>query len=344
MNINSSKNIKISQHAMVKIINDFFSNVESDVNEYDFLDSKELSMHAGAFCLYAAILISKIHETNPDAIEIESNEREIALQTCIRNSSKYKHLTEEQIQNKAHQMMSKDIRNSFAHGNLKINYDFIKNDLYFVLLPQRKDFDIDIPIIISKNSIKDAIIQSSFNFIFSSEDNLESMINNDLSNLLKLTLIPTQMMKMADYYLQSPDHHTDSFTVDPKRYMLIKHILLVTKITYEQDDYYNIFGKDSEVFKTISLIRNSIAHDCFLFTELAKNINYTDQERTINESLNKSVMYLSAVDKLKNIISSNIAKGRSLESIQELKEKLSEYLQLYFDNIDEASEFTENNL
>ena len=128
MNINSSKNIKISQHAMVKIINDFFSNVESDVNEYDFLDSKELSMHAGAFCLYAAILISKIHETNPDAIEIESNEREIALQTCIRNSSKYKHLTEEQIQNKAHQMMSKDIRNSFAHGNLKINY--VKNDLY----------------------------------------------------------------------------------------------------------------------------------------------------------------------------------------------------------------------
>lgn len=338
MKLDLQKSLKISPKAQVKVINDFFSDTKNCIEEDEILDSEQISIHAGALCLYAAALITKIYETNADEIRVESNEREIALQDHIRNLPKYSHLTDEEVKNKAHAMILKDIRNCFAHGNFKISYN--QNDLYFILMPQRKDFDINLPLIISKDSLKQTIMNTisklSFSLLLCNNAELRSKVSNDLNNLLKTLMLPTQMLKIADHYLELGKTNKQ-LVIDKKRCNLIKHILLVAQITYEQDDYYNIFGKNSSIFEKISLIRNSIAHDSFIFTELTSGVNYTDRSRILTEPLNKNLTYLTVANELKEIIKLTLDKNHKEESIQDLKEKLIECFDLFLDNINQSN-------
>lgn len=332
MTINFLNSVNISPKARTKILSDFFSTpTPSFVEETETRDS--LQPHSGALCLYSATLISKIHETNPEAIQVESNERELALQSQIQQSSKFSHLTDEKARSKAHEMILKDIRNSFAHGNFTIA--FINNDLYFVLQPKRKDFVVNTPIIISSCALKGAIIEkmseSSASILFSNESEIKTKINNNLSSLLKGLMLPSQLLKIADYYLENSQ--SSPIRIDSKRKLLIEYTLLVTQITYEQDDYYNIFGKDSSVFDKVSLIRNSIAHDNFLFGSQAKNISHTDRNRNSSESISKGVTYLDTVNALKNSILTAQTKDYSQESIDNLKTQLAECLDMYFNNL-----------
>jgi hypothetical protein len=87
-----------------------------------------------------------------------------------------------------------------------------------------------------------------------------------------------------------------------------------------------------------------MAHNCLVFTEQAKNINYTDEQRILNESIVKSVGYLSGAQELKNIIKIAISKNHSQDSIQSLKEQLLECFELYFDNLNEFDNFTNKNI
>ena len=311
---NTLNDIKLLPNARLKIVDDFLSNSENEI-----ANSKTLSIHAGALCLYSAILLTKIYETNPDEIQLEDSRRESVMLAHLKTLPKHKNLSEDNLKIKAHQNILRDIRNCFAHGNFTINYNSVKDDVYFILHPKRKDFNIDIPLIISKNSIQDAIMQSSLNFLSSNSENLDPVPNN-LNNLLQMLLIPSQLLKIADYYFDTPS--SNPFPINPKRHLLIQHILLIAQITYEQDEYYNIFGKSSNIFEKISLVRNSMAHNCFMFTEQAKIINYTDKQRILNETIIKSVSFLSSAQELKNTIKTAISKNHSQESIQLLKSQL----------------------
>jgi hypothetical protein len=330
MIINNSNTIKLSKNGRVKIIKDFFPHLENKINN-NIITTPNISIHARAFCLYCALLVTKVYENSTDDIELEDNDRELEIQQYIRLNPKHSQLTEDQITSKAHEMIVKDIRNCFAHGNFGINYDDSNNQLYFVLSPQRKGLNINTPIIISANSIQDSIIKFGLDYLMSDNNNFEFNTTDNLSNLLKMILIPSQMLKIGDYY--SNENSESLFLIDPKRHILIQHIMLVAQITYEQDDYYNIFGKDSIVFEKISLIRNSIAHNCYLFANLTKSIHYIDRNRELIESLNSNVVYLDTINELKNSIMSISNKNHSSHSINELKSRLTEFLNLYFDNL-----------
>lgn len=346
MKVDLSKSVKISSQARVKVVNDFFQDSNISFDEDISADYNNFSIHSGALCLYAAALISKIHETNPSAIQLESNDREIELQNQIKQSPKYSHLTDEQVASKAHEFILKDIRNSFAHGNFKI-YNSAKNGLYFVIQPQRKDFVVDIPIVISSNSLKHAIMSTMSelcaSLLFLNETELKSKLSSDLNSLLKALMLPTQMLKISDYYLEGENSHKSPFRIDKKRELLVQYALLATQITYEQDDYYTIFGKDSNIFERISLIRNSIAHDNFLFGAQAKNVNHIDRNRSLDEPLAKSVTYLAAANGLKESILHAQTKGHNQDAIQTLKDKLIECFELFFSNTNSQAELTENN-
>lgn len=331
MGIENLQNIRLYTNARNKVIYEFFQGEE--INE-EVISNKDLSVHAAALSMYTAILASQVFELNSSKINVESNEREIALQNYIKSETKYKSLTEEQVKEKAHQTILREIRNSFAHGNFTISYDKAKNELYFLLNPKHAKHGIDTPIIISADSIKDVIMDSCFGYLFSDDNSMESKINNDLSNLIKKSLIPTQMLKIYDYYLGKS---LLPLKISPKRYLLIQHALLAAQITYEQDDYYNIFGKDSNIFEVISLIRNSVVHNFFVFEEYGKNVTYTDRNRVLNEHLNDNVTYLASAIELKNIILSASNNNHSKEAILELKEKLTEVLQLYFNNMNKVN-------
>ena len=329
------KKDKISHYARIKVINDFFPHAK-DI-EKEIVDSKELAIHAGALCLYAATLITRIHETNTEDIKIESNERELALQEIIKNTPKYSHYTEMQVKQQAHSMIIKDIRNSFAHGNFEISYDINKKDLFFILHPRRKDIVIEEPIIISQESLKDAIMKPIFELSLKLMDGGEKEINRQLSSsldrLLKSIMLPTQMLKISDYYLEKTNIMNPKLNIDKKRYNLIQYTLLVTQITYEQDDYYKIFGANSDIFNKISLVRNTLAHDSFILSSLASNVDYEDKDRTMNEPLNQSIVSLLLANLLKETIKSTFNKGHKEESINELKNQLTNCFKIFFNNI-----------
>lgn len=336
MKPNASEISIISSNARNKIISDFFPKIAKDTEEYITSNSKDLLFHAGALCLYAALLVNKTHETNPESIKPEDNERELAIQNYYRNYSNNS-LSEEEIQTKAHTMILNDIRNCFAHGNFQI-YHNKQHELYFILQPTRPYLNIDTPIVISANTIKDVIMSSSFDFTFSNINSLISKITGDITSILKGTIIPIQMVELSDHYLKNTNKQP--FPVPQKRYLIIQFVLLASQITYEQNDYYKIFGKNSDIFEKISLIRNSIAHDNYTFTELAKDINFTDKTRTLNNPINESVTYLYAANQLKSIIMYILDKGHSLDKVEELKDKLNDVLQLFFDNLKSTNNYT----
>lgn len=336
MDLSKLENTRISHSARSKIINDFFPDME-DIEEN--VSKEHLGIHAAALSIYAAILTTKTHETGVERIHLESNQRELDYITYLKGSPKYASTSDKQIENKAYNFILKDIRNSFAHGNFNIAYDKTKKDLYFVLYPQR--FDVDTPIVISAHAIKDAIMEpiceKSLSLMALSEKEIYNRIDNDMTDLLKTIMLPMQMISIADYYLESNRLFNKHFSIPEKRYLSVKHILLVSQITYEQDDYYHIFGTDSDLFKKIALIRNSIAHDSFLFEDFGNNIDYKDKNKGLNETLINSVIALTLADGFKELIKSQEGKGHSDRAINELKNKLLQSFECYFANIKEET-------
>lgn len=342
MDYNNLKTVKISNTANAKAIIDYFPRHCHDFDiKRTSLNQKELSIHAGALCLYASTLITKIYENSPENIKLESRNREIDVQNYIKTCGKFSQLTEEQIATKAHEMIMRDIRNCFAHGNFKISYNTDTKKIYFILSPQRKDISINTPIVISAQSLldanKDFLAKTSFELLGLSQQEIASNVQNNLNQLLQTILLPSQLLKMVDNYFANSN--TPKTPINEKRYLLVQYILQATQIVYEQDDYYHIFGKDSNIFERISLIRNSIAHGNFQFADLSQTINYTDRDRSLNETLQKSVISLLTANEIKELILKTLGNGHSPESVQELTDKLKECFDNLFGNDNELSEY-----
>ena len=77
---------------------------------------------------------------------------------------------------------------------------------------------------------------------------------------------------------------------------------------------------------------------------MANNINYTDRSRTLDEKISKSITYLTAAHELKEIIMSVLKRNHSSDSIQDLKDKLLNCFNLFFDNLYNQNNSFNNNL
>ena len=78
MDVSRLKPIKISSQARAKVICDLFPENASreDISSVEkHLSFKEAPIHAGALCLYATTLISKVYERNIDDLEPYYDER-----------------------------------------------------------------------------------------------------------------------------------------------------------------------------------------------------------------------------------------------------------------------------
>ena len=348
MDLSSLETVKISPNSRIKIINDFFSGSTEEIENKDYSEA-ELSLHAGALCLYAATLLTKIYDKTPvqidgefNEIQLESNAREVALQSAIRSNPKFAHYSEEQVKEAAHNMLLRDIRNSFAHGNFEIGYNIHTKKLYFVLQPRRKDVMVSEPIIISKNALKKSLAKTLSNTASKykrfTDLQIRSTVRTNISTPLQSLMLPSQMLQFADYYLEKPQRGVGRLSVDPKRYMLIQYALLITQATYEQDDYYNIFGKDSNIFNKIAVVRNANAHDGIFFGSLAKRITYTDRSKTLDETLQKSTSSLLIANTLKESILQLTKEGQNPSAIKELKDRLATEFNFLFTEEGDPSE------
>ena len=68
MDISKLRPVRISPSAREKVMLDFYPELGSSAGVFyadKTFDDRSQAMHAGALCLYATMLITKIHETNP---------------------------------------------------------------------------------------------------------------------------------------------------------------------------------------------------------------------------------------------------------------------------------------
>ena len=340
MNVDLAKCVRMSSNARIKIINEFFPDFSEEMTEKNLSDA-ELSLHSGALCLYAATMLTKIYDKSDgeidsslNEIELESNDRELALQDAIRKLAKYSHYTEEQIKKEAHKMLLRDIRNSFAHGNFRLMCNTHTKKLFFVLLPERKGIQIDEPIVISKNSLKKALTKTLTNTATKYRalpvSALREKASSNLNEPLQSLMLPTELMKLADHYLENKQRFEQKLKIDEKRAKLIQYALVITQISYEQDDYYQIFGKDSNIFNKIALVRNSNAHNNLVFGNLAKRIIYTDRNKTLDESFKKSITSLLIANQLKTDLLPLMNEGKNIEAVEDMKNQLAEAFDYFF--------------
>lgn len=340
MDLTKIKSERISVSAKGRVVEKFFPNSTFDeILDDNNLSSKAQDMHSGALCLYAATLLTKVYETNTEELCADSTDRQIALETLIKSSPKFSSFSDDQISTIAKEMILKDIRNSFAHGNFEISYDIYTKKLNFILKPRRKDFITDTPIIISKNALFKAnrrfVANSGTPFFNLSKEETEQRIVNRFGENLKKLILPAKMLKLSEHYLENPEKFAKPLELNSIDYGFIQYLLSATRITYEQDDYYKIFGKNSNIFSKIAFIRNSIAHDSFVFDNNISTISYTDRTETLDESLNKTTSSLVLANIQKDLIMERLKKGNtSEESIKSLAEVLDNIFNAITTNLD----------
>lgn len=335
MDISNMYSDRISPYASAKLMFDCFPIMadEQMLNEVD-KDSQDICMSAGALCLYAATLLTKVHELEPQNIECECTEREQALREMIRNNPKYSNFTDDQVSIMAHNLILKDIRNSFAHGNFKISYDVYSKRLYFILCPKRKDFVVDKPILVSKDSLfavnRQYVKNLGLKYKFLNHIQLECKIKNQIGDELKKFLMPVDMLRLAENYLDRKIKYHEKYKPNANRYWEIYYPFLVSQLTYEQDDYYNLFNKDSNIFAKVAHIRNAISHDGFAFDNKTFDVTHTDRDNSIIDPLIKSVRMLKLIRDHKNLVLYTKELGFKDEDSQYLIDKIKSFFDSLF--------------
>ena len=312
MDISKMRPVRISQFASAKVMVDHFPTIDAEAmfNEFD-LDLRDLSMNAGALCLYAATLLGQVHENMTEEIEFESTEREQELRSLIKLNPKYSSFSEEQVSQMAHNLILKDIRNSFAHGNFEIDYDVYSKRLNYVLKPHRKDFVVDKPIIISREALlkvnrQELRHKATPYKLMSPNQLLESMLTNH-GEQVKNFLLMSDILRMAENYLDTKLKHYEKFKPAERCYTVDYYALLVSQLTYEQNDYYNLFNKDSNIFKQIAYMRNTMVHGGYeleydFYAKTPPEITYTDRDNVKTETLGKTVATLRVLRECKWMI------------------------------------------
>ena len=210
---------------------------------------------------------------------------------------------------------------------------FIQKKLYFVLQPQRKDFVTDEPIIISKkeiiSAIKKFVYEKGRKYSYFPSELLDGEVTHHLDRALKGFMLPMQMLNLSLFYLDNSVKRKTDIMFEEKMYHLIQYSLLASKITYDQNDYYKIFGRSSNVFDTISLVRNSLAHDNIQFVDNAQNVSYVDRDRTLSESVGLSASKLLIVDMQKQMLMNLNGKTKP-ENVEDLTTRCKEIFDFFF--------------
>ena len=345
MDLSNLKSQRISPDTRLGIIDDFFDSVEYDVDEVQTLEDLDLNAfpyHARALCIYGTLLITKLHETAAEYFEPYYYEREKDAKAQLAQKSEFANLTERELEAKIREITMRDIRNCFSHGKFEISYTLGTNKLYFVLQPNQSKIVSNHPIVIPASAITRVIrtTLASNAYRYNEIGDLSKFLNSEtLDCALKDIILPVQLMSFADYYLDKFKYPKNQRPYANQLYQMTQYVLLSSKICYDEDDYYKIFGRQSKIFETISLIRNSLAHDNTKYTDNATKMFYKDKDRNRSESLAESTAKLLIMDSQKEVLTYIMEnEAHSEEAIEDLKDKLLEIFDFFFFNKDHTFE------
>lgn len=364
-----SKPQRIEKGTEEMIIADFWPfEMEDDlVEKVKSFKTKDYFLNATALCLYANLLHTGYFEENDKdeegkrfvkELKPKYSKRKIDAIKSLRTKKDYANLSKEEFEKKIEEITMRDLRNCFSHGNFEIR---AKNSIFeaeFVLNPNQSSIVSDGKIVISFENVFNAIAKllseraqeylntDIFKTIAKSIKNgdkdalkvedFKKMFEQNTGKMLQDVIMPTTLQEMTRYF-SGQEYNPSIFNNKKMEAIYLRNILLATMFTYNQNEYYNIFGKDSEVFKAVSLIRNSLAHNNTEFTgdgtrQKLKN-DYKNKVTEIEDDLleislkMEIINYQKKLTKLKpdaeNFVCENfLSKKQSIEKLNETLEKI----------------------
>lgn len=278
------------------IIADFWPFEES--KEFASLGSlvkpKDFNLHATAMCLYALLLHTGYFEENIDGEEKYKNEiklhpkftrRKLEAYNTLPTRREYSGKSRKELDEIIEEITKRDIRNCFAHGNFEIRYKENVYDAEFVLSPTQSKIVSDEKIYVSFKMVYNCLaklIHEKAQSVMKQDifKSLEKIVNNkkegkpidkelickiekeSKGEMIKDIIIPVNLLDLTRYYAgQSFDQKILNGLKTGMNSLYMANTFLATELTYNQSEYHRIFGKDSSVFKAVSLIRNSLAHN-----------------------------------------------------------------------------------
>ena len=234
----------------------------------------DLPLHTAALCLYSATLLTQVHENLPQVHDYFSGRKsegfncdQRARQLRSKIYRENQNLSQQQIDQKTEEQLCSDVRNALAHGSFKISFN--KNGKpIFVLSTTYKNEPSNMPVSISYEALFYTVLAKyeSFSSQAPSKEDLYKQLDDFTVNpqLLKNYVLPDLLLHMATFFYNrnyNIPKEKEELIRNPVYFRCLQLILLNSLFAYNQNDAYLILSKDSDVFKKLSVIRNSLVHN-----------------------------------------------------------------------------------
>ena len=271
--------------------------LDEEEKEYYFsnLEKTDLNFHARAVCLSAALLVNGFLEQGKNETKEEFDKRIKMLnpdyeerknfgRTFLREKNKYASYSDVEMEQELEDTCLRDVRNCLSHGAFEISYNKHTNKMIFVLRPTQSKIVYDAPIIVTEKDLYNAIrkktqtdaIQIRGYGDFTKEKS-KKLIDERFDEMVRNVMLPTTLLMLEDYYVNPRENKDKSQLSSNISLTCMQMALFAAMLTYSQSDYHRIYGADSDLFKEISLIRNSLLHNKTIYGAFFKNVEHNDR-------------------------------------------------------------------
>ena len=287
---------------------------------FEKISKEDFAFHARAFCLLTWLINNNIEER-------ENVKKYNAFYEDRLNDAIADGMTKEDAEN----VIVDEIRNSLTHGHFEIAYNKHTNKMDFVLKPERTPITSDCPIIIAE---KDIVKKLREEFGRNAIMHLSTMKYKDYHKTqnfqqeIEDVMIPAAMDRIYNFYCDPRENKNKEEVQDGITYVSSQYMFLCAILSYFQNDYYNYFGGDSELFQDVRTLRNSFVHNKNNFFGMFNSVSAQDKKKNLDDTTVNLIVQMKYMRVfIKQILSfKEYAKEQNIEvkesSLKELYNKM----------------------
>lgn len=310
---NSIITSRISRDSRKRVIKDYIE-MHTPFSPFDNIEhytNRSINKDAEALCLFSALLWIGIDKSSNVVCDYNARFRDENARRQLHAKSQYRTLTDEQFNDVVAGKIKEEIKNSFAHGNFEVG-DSTSGERFFVLSPKRSPYKSEYKIYVPFQNVC-ALVLNYIN---------EQIKHVDQEKYFQNIDVPTTLLNLFTYY--SSNGNTNQEKIDDHKFKsnlkALEIALLCADFTWNEDTYYDDYGKNSEIFKMISLLRNSMRHETFSISSNAKTISINNANintpYTHTEDVNSFLFKILAADMAADFM--DFGKAEENENVIEL--------------------------